>query len=86
MKVVFHKNFDKKYSKLQVSEKEQFKERKDIFLKEEFNPILHNHSLKGKYKGYRSINISGDLRAVYKHLNQDTIIFVSIDTHSNLYS
>ena len=86
MKVVFHKNFDKQYSKLRVSEKEQFKERKDIFLKEEFSPILHNHSLKGKYKGYRSINISGDLRAVYKYLKQDMIIFVSIDTHSNLYS
>jgi len=85
MKVVFHKNFDKQYSKLRVSEKEQFKERRDIFLKEEFNPILHNHSLKGKYKGYRSINISGDLRAVYKYLNQDTIIFVAIDSHSNLY-
>ncbi len=86
MKVVFHKNFDKQYSKLRVSEKEQFKERRDIFLKEEHNPILHNHSLKGKYKGYRSINISGDLRAVYKYLKQDTIIFVAIDTHSNLYS
>ncbi len=85
MKIVFHKNFDKQYSKLRVSEKEQFKEKRDIFLKEEFNPILHNHSLKGKYKGYRSINISGDLRAVYKYLKQDTIIFVAIDSHSNLY-
>ncbi len=86
MKFVFHKNFDKQYSKLRASEKEQFKERKDIFLKEEYSPILHNHSLKGKSKGYRSINISGDLRAVYKYFKQDTIIFVSIDSHNNLYS
>lgn len=85
MKIVFYKNFEKQFSRLRFSEREQFKERKDIFLKDEFSLILHNHSLKGKYKGYRSINISGDLRAVYKYINQDTVIFVSIDTHSNLY-
>ncbi|MBI2591246.1 MAG: type II toxin-antitoxin system mRNA interferase toxin, RelE/StbE family [Candidatus Brennerbacteria bacterium] len=86
MKIVFHKNFEKQFSKLRFSEKEQFKERKDIFLKDEFSLILRNHSLKGRFKGYRSINISGDLRAVYKYINQDTVIFVAINTHSNLYS
>jgi len=86
MNVVFHRNFEKHYPTLKESEKERFKERRDIFLQDEFSPILHNHPLKGKYKGYRSIDVTGDLRAVYRWLSRDTVIFVEIDTHSNLYS
>lgn len=85
MKIVFHKNFEKQYGKIRFSEKEQFKERRDIFSQDEFNPILHNHALKGKFKGYRSINIAGDLRAVYKSIDGNTVMFVALDTHSNLY-
>jgi addiction module RelE/StbE family toxin len=86
MNIILHKNFEKQYARLRPSEKEQFKERRDIFLKDEFSSILHNHPLKGKRGGYRSINVSGDLRAVYRYLNQETVIFVAIDSHSNLYS
>ena len=42
--------------------------------------------LKGKYYGYRSMNITGNLRAIYKFRNEYDCIFVTIDTHSNLYS
>ena len=86
MRILFHKIFEKKYIKLQQSEKRKFKERKDIFLKTPFHPILNKHSLHGKYLGYSSINITGNLRAVYKLLDNSTVIFVDIDTHSNLYS
>ena len=85
MIIRFHKNFEKQFKKLQKSEKEKFKQRADIFLKDEFNPILNNHPLKGEYLGYRSINITGDLRAIYKPKGRDVMIFVAIDTHSNLY-
>ena len=85
MKIIFHKNFEKQYGKLRPSEREQFKERRDIFVEDEFNPILHNHALKGKFTGYRSINIAGDLRVVYKSVGTHTVMFVAIDTHSNLY-
>ncbi len=84
MKVKLHKDFEKKYQKLRENEKKKFKERRDLFLQNEFDPILNNHSLKGKYLGCRSINITGDLRAVYKSLGEN-VIFVTIDSHSNLY-
>ncbi len=86
MKIILHKNFEKQYGKLRGKEKQKFKERRNIFLNYPFQPVLNNHPLKGKFKGYRSINITGDLRAVYKLLNEETAIFVAIDTHSNLYS
>ncbi len=46
---------------------------------------LKNHPLKGKYTDYRSINITDNLRAIYKFLNENECIFVAVDTHSNLY-
>lgn len=86
MRVVFHRNFEKRYKKLRPREKKRFKERKDIFIQDPYHPALNNHPLQGKYKGYRSINISGDLRAVYQLINNDIAYFVALDTHSNLYS
>jgi len=85
MEIRLHRSFDKDYKKLKLSEKKKFKERRDIFLKDEFDLILNNHLLKGKYQGLRSISITGDLRAVYKRINKDIVIFVAIDSHSNLY-
>ena len=85
MIVRFHKNFEKQYKKLKKGEKNRFKERIQVFLKDEFDPTLNNHPLRGKYKGYRSINVTGDLRAIYKRLVKSGAIFVAIDNHSNLY-
>lgn len=85
MKIILHKNFEKKYCKLTNSEKIKFKEKRDLFLLDQFYPSLNNHSLKGKYLGYRSININFDLRVIYKQISDDTFIFITMDNHSNLY-
>ncbi|MBI4090595.1 MAG: type II toxin-antitoxin system mRNA interferase toxin, RelE/StbE family [Candidatus Komeilibacteria bacterium] len=86
MKIVFHKHFEKQFLKLRPAEKKRFKERKDIFMHDPYHPVLNNHPLRGTYKGYRSINVGGDLRAVYTLVNDDAAFFVAIDRHSNLYS
>ena len=85
MRIYLHKNFSKKYARLTKSQKEKFKARKNLFLADEFDPVLNNHALSGKYEGYRSINISGDIRAIYKKLKSDEVIFVTIGSHSSLY-
>ncbi|MBI4128863.1 MAG: type II toxin-antitoxin system mRNA interferase toxin, RelE/StbE family [Parcubacteria group bacterium] len=86
MKIVFHKHFEKKYTNLRPADKKRFKERSALFMHDPYDPVLNNHPLRGKYKGYRSINVGGDLRAIYTLINDDTAFFVAIDTHSNLYS
>ena len=86
MKIFFHKNFDKQFGKLKTGEKKKAQERLQLFLEDPLNPILENHPLKGKYTDYRSIDITGDLRAIFKYLNEGECIFVDVDTHSNLYS
>ena len=84
MRIKLHKNFEKSYKKLTQAEKKKFKERRNLFLQDEFNPILNNHALKGNYLGYRSINVTGDLRVIYKR-EENLAIFVAVDSHSNLY-
>src|SRR3989338_8965684 len=64
MRLIFHRNFEKQFTKLREGEKKRIKERLALFLDDEFNPTLNNHPLRGKYQGYRSINIAGDFRNI----------------------
>ena len=85
MTIQLHKTFRKQYAKLTKAQKRKFKERRNVFLQDEFNPILNNHALKGKYKGYRSINITGDIRVIYINNSEENVVFVKIGSHSRLY-
>ena len=85
MKIYFHKNFDKQFKKLKKLEKVKAQARLSLFLEDPDNLILNNHSLKGQYLNYRSINITGYLIAIYKNISPNEAIFVAIDSHSNLY-
>ena len=49
-----------------------------------FDLRLNNHPLKGAYASCRSINVGGDLRAIYE-INNDRIVFRLIGTHAELY-
>lgn len=84
MTIQLHKTFKKQYAKLTQAQKSKFKERRNLFLQDEFNPILNNHALKGRYQGYRSINVTGDIRVIYINSSEDRV-FVKIGSHSRLY-
>ena len=85
MILIFHKYFQKKLKKRTTKEREQFTSRAKLFSEDPYNLILNNHALHGKYAGSRSINVTGDLRAVFTEQNDNTMLFVDIDTHPNLY-
>lgn len=84
MNIVYHKDFIKGFKKLPQKIKEKFKERQVLFEKDEFDPVLNNHALKGKWLGYRSMNVTGDVRAIFKR-DSESVLFVAIDNHNNLY-
>jgi len=79
------KTFDKQYAKVNLKVKTAFKIRLEVFRDNPFDVKLRNHALKGKYLGYRSIDITGDVRALYKIHGDLVIIFGFIGTHSQLY-
>ncbi|OGY25284.1 MAG: hypothetical protein A2Z11_02880 [Candidatus Woykebacteria bacterium RBG_16_43_9] len=85
MKIEFHRSFKKKYKKLSVKIVQQFDDRLSIFETDPVNHLLNNHPLTGDRAGQWSINVTGDWRAIYIFKDEDTIVFIDIDTHSNLY-
>lgn len=78
------RTFDKQFIKQSPKIQKQFKDRVSLFMIEPFDRKLRNHPLKGKYLGYRSIDITGDIRALFK-VQADIIIFGFIGSHSELY-
>jgi len=85
MKVHFHRHFSRSYQKCSIKIQTRFKERLKLFLCEPYNPSLENHALRGEWQKFRSINITGDYRALYRYIDDHIVEFFIIDTHSNLY-
>ncbi len=86
MRFLFHANFKKEYNKLRSREQRKCDERIELFEKDPYAVVLKNHPLHGTYKGFRSICISGDIRAVYELIDDDLVYFIAIGNHSDLYS
>jgi len=84
MNVFTSKKFEKMFKKCPQEIKDKFLERLKIFKENKHSPALNNHSLSGKLKELRSINISGDHRAIFEEKSKD-IIFIAIGTHGQLY-
>lgn len=88
-RINFSGKFDKQLKKSPLEIKLAFRRRLQLFINNPFNLQLNNHSLTGRLKGYRSINITGDWRAIYSGYRDDNnrkvIIFEMLGTHSQLY-
>ena len=85
MKIVLHKDTEKKLKKLPRTIQEAYKRRRDFFLVDSFASVLNNHPLHGEYAGFWSINITGDYRVIYDLVEFDLAHFVMIGTHAELY-
>jgi len=85
MHYISSKKFDKQFAKLSKKIREQCIERMEIFVEDPFDPILHNHAVHHPYDGCRSINVSGDIRAIYQLGNDGIACFIAIGSHSELY-
>ena len=84
MEIRFSAKFQKQYSKTSAKIKKAFDKRLVLFRKDPANPLLRDHRLSGTHRNYKSINITGDRRALYSQ-EEDTITFEMIGTHSQLY-
>jgi len=79
------KKFRKGFKKLPQSIRVKSKERVDLFQTNQFHPLLDNHLLHGEYAGCRSINITGDYRAIFYHEGIGAVRFIAIGTHHELF-
>lgn len=85
MKAHFHKRLAKDLSRLDAKIEFAFENRIELFIINPYDIRLNNHPLKGKWSGYRSINISGDIRALYKEIADEEVVFTNIGSHNYLY-
>lgn len=84
MTVSYSKNFVKQAKLLSPATRKKLLVRIEIFNENPLHPTLRNHQLKGKYKEYRSIDVTGDIRALYLQKDNEAI-FDTVGTHSQLY-
>ena len=85
MHIVTSKQFDKELSRLSPKVRVAFLSKFELFAANEYDEILHNHKLHPPFENYRSINITGDYRLIYKKINPTSILLYRIGTHSQLY-
>ena len=83
--VKLHKDFEKQLAKLPKKQRDRAIDAIDLFLDEPMEPSLRNHALKGQWLGYRSISAGGDFRLHFKMIDQNTVLFVVLGSHSQLY-
>ena len=85
MTVDFTSRYKKRYRVLTTKLRNKVDARIALFIQDRFNPVLENHALTGEYKDLRSINITGDYRALYETLGPNSVRFVRLGTHPELY-
>jgi mRNA-degrading endonuclease YafQ of YafQ-DinJ toxin-antitoxin module len=84
MSIKFHKKFQKALLKQPSQIQKKFFACLDIFVIDQFEYSLNNHALSGELKGWRSINVTGDIRVHFRESGPD-IILMNIGSHSSLY-
>ena len=86
--IKFSNRFDKQLSGSPDEIIDAFFETLALFLENPNHPFLRNHALKENFSGYRSIDVTEDVRALFKETRsgeQRIITFHLIETHPQLY-
>ena len=58
-KIDFTKKFLKQFRGLTLKQQDRFYEHLELFKQNPYDSMLRNHTLQGKYKGYRSMDPHG---------------------------
>jgi mRNA-degrading endonuclease YafQ of YafQ-DinJ toxin-antitoxin module len=66
LRIEFSERFNKQRKEAPLEVKVAFLEALELFQENPNNPQLRNHSLKEKYSGYNSIDVTDDWRALFK--------------------
>jgi addiction module RelE/StbE family toxin len=83
-RIEFSPIFLKRITAAPIAIKIAFREVFDLFSDNPTHEALRNHPLTGKYAGTRSIDVTGDWRAIYR-TERERVIFMDIGTHEDLY-
>lgn len=85
MQYFLSKDFEKQFRKLPKKIRDKVIEQLQVFSVDQIDKQLNNHALHGVWANYRSIDVTGDIRAIYKLVDNKIAMFVTIGSHSKLY-
>lgn len=88
MKINLHKTFIKHFDKRIKPNKNllnKFNNRYQLYIKNKAHPLKKDHKLTADMKGKRAFNITGDIRVVYREVGKDTVEFLDIGSHPQVY-
>ncbi len=88
MTVELARSFLKSYTKRVRQNRKldrQYTQRVELFRTSPTNPMLHDHALSGNKQGLRAFSVTGDVRVIYRYETTDTVIFLDIGTHTQVY-
>lgn len=88
MKILTDKDFLKNYNKRISPHKNlttKFNLRLKLFTNDPNHPLLKTHRLVGKKQGLFSFSITGDIRVVFKYINNKDILLIDIGSHNQVY-
>lgn len=88
MKVQLAPRLINKLKKQNVRIRKSFRKAIDLFSEDPNNSTLNSHELHGIWKGFRSIDVASDWRAVYQEIKEgkDSIAyFTTLGIHKQLY-
>ena len=88
MEIKYAKRFRDQYQKADKQIRAAFAQTLDLFLADPDHPSLRNHPLKKQFTGFRSIDVTADIRAVFKETTtgkRNVITFHLLGTHKELY-
>jgi len=85
MQIWYHTKFKKQFNKLPLDTQNQFYKRLKLFQINRANQKLRVHPLRGRYQGYWSLNVTGDVRALFVDDSDETVTFAVIGSHGELY-
>ncbi len=84
-KLIFSTRFKRMYRKLLAKRQRICDDRLRLFVANPRHTLLNVHPLGGEYTGCFSINVTGDIRAVYRMIDMNRAYFLAVGTHSELY-
>lgn len=86
MKIVFHKLFSKRYSKLIPKLKNKVDNAIIRFQTDPLDSSLCNHALSGSMHGKRAISVTGNVRIIFEeHDDYALVLMLDVGTHPQVY-
>ena len=84
MRIRFSRRFVKQLARLPKSTQHAAYTRIELVLINPDDPILRRHRLAGDLRHLGSINVTGDVRALYEVIGDEIVVYQMIGTHSEL--